>query len=403
MPGNSGTCVDFQPNFIVQSGFVQAIQSYTLPPDKLLLAEHYALARHVLYFSSLGISAIVLVALIWWRLAPRLRTRPLPLVIAILYLVTSFLDLPAGAGFHALSLHYKISIQRWPGWFLDWLKAETVGVSITVLVVWAFYALLRRSPRRWWMYAWLACIPLILFGAWVEPFVLEPLFNRFEPLAKQHPELVAPIEALLKKAGVSIPSDRLFEMRASAKTNALNAYVSGFGSSKRVVLYDTIIRKEPEPELMTTFGHELGHYVLGHIAKGIGSAALLLLVGFFVSYRLIEWCIQRWGPRLDIRSPADPGSLPVFALIALLLSFAGEPIGNAYSRMQEHQADVYSLQVTTGILKDPGQAAARAFQIEGETSLEPPDPSPFIVFWLYTHPPVAERLRFASEYKPPAV
>ncbi len=225
-------------------------------------------------------------------------------------------------------------------------------------------------------------------------------FISFEPLAAEHPELVEPIESILRRAGVAIPAYRLFEMRASEKTNALNAYVSGFGSSKRVVLYDTIIGKEPPPALMTTFGHELGHYALGHIPKSIGFAALLLLIGFYLTYVLIRAFIARWGTRWDLRAPYDPATLPVFALIVLILNFIGDPIANAYSRRQEHQADVYSLDVTSGIIPDNGQAAARAFQIEGETDLEPPDPSPFIVFWLYSHPPVADRLKFALTYKP---
>src|ERR1039457_579524 len=376
------------------------IETYTLPPDKLILAVNYAFARHVLYFASVAFAVIILLALIRLRIAPRLRARKLPLVIAVVYAIVTLFDLPTGAAFHAMSLHYGISIQGWTGWFADWLKAQAVSLAITVPVVWAFYILVRRSPRRWWLYAWAACIPLILFTAWIEPYAIEPLFNRFVPLSTGHPELVAPIEALLGRAGVSIPSGQLFEMRASAKTHALNAYVSGFGSSKRVVLYDTIIAKEPQPELMTTFGHELGHYAMGHIAKGIAYGAALSLLGFVLAYLLIRRFISKWGRRFDVLSPHDPGSLPVFALIVLVLSCLGEPIGNALSRMQEHQADAYSLDVTAGAVPDNLQAAARAFQIEGETALEPTNPSPFIVFWLYSHPPTRDRIEFAVHYKP---
>lgn len=374
------------------------IQSYTLPPDKLTFAVHYALARHVLYFAAVGFSALVLFLLIWWRVAPRLRGRPLPAVIAIIYAITTLLDLPAAICAHMMSLHYGISIETWPDWFSDWGKAEGVALVITVLAVWGFYVLLRRSPERWWIYAWLCSVPLVVFGAWIEPYALEPMFNQFVPLATTHPELVGPIETLLHKARVSIPSDHLFEMRASAKTHALNAYVSGFGSSKRVVLYDTIIQAEPEPSLMTTFGHELGHYVLGHIVKGIGYGAVLLLIAYWIAFQMIHAFISRWGERFDVRDPADPGSITVFALILLILSFLGDPIGNFYSRAQEHQADVYSLEITDGIIPDNGQAAARAFQIEGENALEPPDPNPFIVFWLYTHPPVGDRLKFSVDW-----
>jgi Zn-dependent protease with chaperone function len=381
---------------------VHTVQSYTLPPDKLVLAVNYAFARHVLYFSAIALSAIVLLALIRWRVAARLRNRPLPLVIAIVFAIISICDLPIDMAYHGLSLHYGISILGWPGWFVDWLKGQALGMLITVPVIWGFYFLLRRSPKRWWIYAWAACVPLILFGAWVEPYVVEPLFNHFEPLDRNHPELVGPIEKLLHKAGVSIPKDQLFEMRASAKTNSLNAYVSGFGSSKRVVLYDTIIRKEPEPELMTTFGHELGHYVLGHIVRGMIYAIALMFLGFYCTYLLITVFVSKWGRRFDVPSPADAASLPVFALILLLLNFFSEPLANAYSRLQEHQADAYSLYITTGVIPDPGQAAARAFQIEGETDLEPPDPNPFIVFWLYSHPPIRDRVRFSAGYKPGA-
>src|SRR5581483_1131777 len=203
MPGNSGTCGEFQPNFIVQSGFVKPVVSYTLPPDKLVLAVDYAFARHVLYFSSVAFSLIVILALIWFHVAPRLRGRRLPVVIAIIYAILTLFDLPSEMISHTLSRHYGISKLGWSGWFADWAKAQAISLVITVVVVWAFYALLRRKPRRWWLYAWAACVPLIVFSVWLEPVVIEPLFNSFDPLAKDHPELIQPIERVLQRAGVS--------------------------------------------------------------------------------------------------------------------------------------------------------------------------------------------------------
>jgi Zn-dependent protease with chaperone function len=246
------------------------------------------------------------------------------------------------------------------------------------------------------LYAWLVSLPVMLVSVYADPLILEPLFNQFDPLSATHPELLDPIEKLLHRAGVTIPADHLFEMKASAKTNSLNAYVSGFGPSRRVVLYDTIIRKEEGPPLLTTIGHELGHYVLEHIPKGLAFGAALLLAALLLLFYLMPWATRLCG----VSSVADWSSLPVLLLLVLLLSFLGEPIGNAYSRRQEHQADVFSLEVTHGVIPNPGQAAADAFQIEGETDLEEPDPNPLIVFWLYTHPPVAERLRFSLEYDP---
>ncbi len=378
---------------------MQAIQSYTLPPDTLIAAVNYAHARHVLYFSSIALSAAVLVAILYFGVAPRLRRYGGWAVAAGVYLITAVFELPIDVTYHSLSLKYGISIEGWSAWLLDWAKSQAVALPVAVVLLLGFYFVLRRSPARWWIYVWAACIPLTIFGAWIEPFVLEPMFNRFEPLATTHPELIPPIESILARAGVVIPKERLFEMEASAKTNALNAYVSGFGSSKRVVLYDTIIKKESGPALLTTFGHELGHYVLGHIPKSIAYGTVALIVGLFIAYRAIHVIVRAWGPKLGIPAVSDWASLPAFALLLLVLSFLSEPIVNAYSRNQEHEADVYSLQVTDGIVPNNGQAAALAFQIEGETDLDPPDPNRFIVFWLYTHPPTSDRLRFALEWR----
>ena len=166
-----------------------------------------------------------------------------------------------------------------------------------------------------------------------------------------------------------------------------------------MVLYDTIIRKEPLPELMTTFGHELGHYALHHIVWGLVCGAALSLAGIYAGYRLVGAVLRRAGARLGIRGAGDLAALPLFLLFALAVSFVADPLTNAVSRVIEHQADVYSLEVTEGAIPQPGEAAARAFQTEGETDLAIPDPNPAIVWWLYSHPPVRERLRFALAWQ----
>jgi Zn-dependent protease with chaperone function len=348
-----------------------AVHSYTLPPDKLVQAVQFAHARYVLYFGGLAISALVLLAMIRLKLVHRLRRFHPVVIVSVVVFLAALFDLPAEMYGHSLSLRYHISIESWPSWFWDWCKEQIVSIVIALAVLLPFYALLRRSPRRWWLYAWLVSLPVMLVSVYADPLILEPLFNQFDPLSATHPELLDPIEKLLHRAGVTIPADHLFEMKASAKTNSLNAYVSGFGPSRRVVLYDTIIRKEEGPPLLTTIGHELGHYVLEHIPKGLAFGAALLLAALLLLFYLMPWATRLCG----VSSVADWSSLPVLLLLVLLLSFLGEPIGNAYSRRQEHQADVFSLEVTHGVIPNPGQAAADAFQIEGETDLEEPDPS----------------------------
>jgi Zn-dependent protease with chaperone function len=128
--------------------------------------------------------------------------------------------------------------------------------------------------------------------------------------------------------------------------------------------------------------------------------AVLLFIGFFLADKAAAAIVRKWGPALAIASIASRESLPLLLLIALLLSFISEPIANAFSRRVEHQADVYSLELTHGVVPDASQAAARAFQIEGETDLDDPDPNRFIVWWLYSHPPTSDRLEFALTYDP---
>ncbi|MBV8818900.1 MAG: M48 family metallopeptidase [Acidobacteriaceae bacterium] len=377
-----------------------AVQSYTLPPDKLAQAIQYAHARNLLYFSSVFVSLAVLAGMIWLRFVPRIRHWASAWIVCAVTLLTSLFDLPGEIYAHAMSLQYGISIQSWQSWFWDWAKGELVGLVIAVIILVPFYALLRKSPARWWLIAWLVSIPIMLVSAYADPLLLDPLFNKFQPLAAKHADLIDPIERLLAKAGIHIARDHLFEMEASEKTNSLNAYFTGFGPSSRMVLYDTIIQKENGPPLLTTIGHELGHYALRHIEKGLAIGSLGLLITLWLLYRFVPQWIAKWGARFDIRSISDWSSLPLLLFIVSLLTFVSEPLINAYSRFQEHQADVYGLEVTHGIVASPGQAAAQAFQLEGETDLEVPHPNPLIVFWLYTHPPVDQRLTFSLQYDP---
>src|SRR5437667_449417 len=154
---------------------------------------------------------------------------------------------------------------------------------------------MRRSPRRWWLYFWFPAVLILLGLIVITPLVIDPLFNKFEPLSKEHPGLVAAIEKLTKHAGVPIPPDRVFLMAASKKTNAINAYVTGLGASKRVVIWDTTIQKTSNDECLFIVGHELGHYVLGHVRHGFLAGAAGLLLALYFLFRCLHWALHRWG------------------------------------------------------------------------------------------------------------
>src|SRR5450432_3652580 len=153
------------------------------------------------------------------------------------------------------------------------------------------YALIRRSPRRWWFHFWLACLPVIVFILFVQPLLVDPLFFHFEPLALTQPNLVDSIEKVVARGDLQIPQDRIFLMKASEKVSAINAYVTGIGSSKRVVVWDTTIAKMNLSQVLFVFGHEMGHYVLGHVPKQIAFLSGLLLGFLYAGYRTMIWAL----------------------------------------------------------------------------------------------------------------
>ena len=389
---------------------LSAAQAYSLPPDKLAKAIAYAAARNRLHFIAAAYGMALLLGFLALRIAPRFRDwaerasrrRFLQayIVAPLMVIAVDGLSLPIGLYAHHLSLEYEQSVQGWGSWLWDWSKGELIALVFTGLILWFLYGVIRRSPRRWWFYFWLASIPVVVFLNFVAPVLIEPLFFRFEPLEARQPALVAQIQKVVARGGLDIPAGRMYEMNASEKLNSLNAYVAGIGASKRVVVWDTTIRKMTPPEILFVFGHEMGHYVLGHMPLLIGATCVTMLAFLFLGYHTMRWAVSRWGARWHIRGIGDWASLPVLLLAVAVFGFLAEPLQNSFSRLLEHNADIYGLEVTHGLTADSSQAAAAAFQILGEVGLSDPHPSPFIKFWLYSHPPVTERVEFAAGYRP---
>ena len=258
-------------------------QHYQPPPAVAATAIAFARAEHRLYFADFVWGILVLILLIRWRVATRFRGWAeragrngfLQALIfsSCLILTIDVLSLPFGIYGHWLSHKYHMSIENWPSWLLDRLKEEAIGVAIAVVAVWIFYAIVRKSPKRWWLYSWLALLPVLVFLVFVTPVLIEPLFFEYKPLAQTQPALSAQVEQLARHGSLDIPADRIFEMTASAKLNSVNAYVTGVGASKRIVIWDTTIAKMSPPEILFTVGHEMGHYVLHHVWKGMAAAA----------------------------------------------------------------------------------------------------------------------------------
>ena len=384
--------------------------AYSLPTETYEKAIAYSRARYRLHFADVAWQVLLLGGILALRIAPRFRDlaeRTSPkrflqaLVFVPLLLVTiSLLQLPLDGYRHFLARAYDQSVQSFGSWLWDWAKSLLVTLVISVPVAAALYGILRRSPRRWWLTFWLGSLPLIVLIVFVAPVVIDPLFFRFEPLERRAPALVTEIEKVTARAGLEIPRDKMYWMEASAKRKSVNAYVTGIGASKRVVVWDTSLAKLTTPQTLFVFGHEMGHYVLAHVLKTILFLAALLLVLLFLAHVGTRRILREGKSPFGIRGLSDWASLPLLLLFLAVGSELSLPIVNAYSRANEHAADTYGLEVIHGVVPDPSRAAAEAFQVLGEINLSDPNPGPFIRFWLYSHPPIAERIAFARSYDP---
>jgi STE24 endopeptidase len=295
---------------------------------------------------------------------------------------------------------YRISVQPWLSWLSDWAINQFIVILAASVLGYILYTAIRKSPRRWWLYSWLLSLPLIFFFVFVSPVVIDPLFSHYEPLSTKAPQLIPQLQQISRRAGEEVPPERMFWMLASDKTIATNASVDGIGSSKRIVIWDTSLSQESTDEILADFGHEMGHYVLQHMWKGLFFLSFLILVLLYAAYRSIGWLLAPHANRWGIREIDDWASMPALLLVFCIFGFAATVARNTFIRIQENHADIYSLEVSHGILANPGQTLAHNFQKFGETVLMDPDPNFIQVFLFYQHPPVPDRIRLFVTYDP---
>jgi STE24 endopeptidase len=386
------------------------VTSYTLPPDLYKKARDRSRIEFRLALIGFVYGLIVLWIILHWRIssayrdwAERLSSRRFlqAAVFAPFILLTiAILTLPLDIYGEVIEKRFGLSVQGWGSWSWDWIKTEIISLILGTILIWLLYAIIRRNPRRWWFYFWLVALPIGLLLVFITPWIIDPLFHKFEPLRQKDPELTAALEQMVQRAGEDIPPERMYWMGAGEKTTELNAYVTGFGASKRIVVWDNTIAKMNTPQIVFVAGHETGHYVLQHIPKGITFFALLFLFLFYLGYRCVGWVLARWGAGWGVRGLDDWASLPALMLLLSVFTFVVNPITSAVSRHFEHQADQYGLEVTHGLTADSGQVAAQSFQILGEVDLADPKPNPAEVFLFYSHPPIPDRIRFALTYDP---
>ena len=386
------------------------VTAYTLPPDLYRKARDLGRFHARFAWIDFFYGIFVLWVILFWKFGPQFRdwaetvsrNRFIQAAIfaPLLILTMAILGLPSNVYENSVERKYGLSIQSWGSWFWDWTKGQFLGILLGIILVSILYAVIRWSPRFWWFYFWLAWVPISVMLVFIQPVIVDPMFHKFEALQQKDPALTASLEKMVERAGVNIPPERMFWMGAGEKTTELNAYVTGIGASKRIVVWDNTIAKMNTPQIVMVVGHEMGHYVLNHVWKGLIFGDLFVLVLLYLGFRSISWLLRRLSGPWGIRGVDDWASLPALLLLISIYSFIASPVQSAVSRHFEHQADQYGLEVTHGLTPDSSQIAAQAFQVLGEVDLSDPAPSPVTVFMFYSHPTIPERIRFSLTYDP---
>ncbi|WP_313893813.1 M48 family metallopeptidase [Psychrobacillus sp.] len=360
---------------------------------ELYLSEEYSKIRNFLFFVATPFEWLVYLFILitglsqaferWMPLRKKWSILQNAVYLFLLSLFIFFLLFPLDYYRYSLSKKYGISNQAFNSWMRDNVIEFWVSFGTTVVIVTVLYWLINKSPKKWWLNAWLLMIPFSIFLMFIQPVVIDPLYNDFYPLTNK--ELETEILTLAEQA--NIPTEHVYEVNMAEKTNALNAYVTGIGSNARIVLWDTTLNRLSENEILFIMAHEMGHYVEKHIYFGIAGYILTTLVGLWLTAKLMPWVITRYGRVLKIKRLNAIHSLPLFLLITSFLLFVSSPLSNYISRYQETRADQYAIELVAD-----RDAAVSTFQELTKAGLSEVNP-PLLVKWFrYSHPPMLERI-----------
>jgi len=373
---------------------------YPLSAERRQKLSEYArfnnLWRFADFFIGIGILAVILFTGLSARLRDHARRARRPWLVIWLYLVM-FLALQ-----YLLSLPFNIyrnflvesefgfMNQGFAAWLGEDLLGLLIGMIIGIVPAGFLYWLINRS-RFWWAWFSVGAIPFLVLMMVVAPVLISPLFNDFRPL--DDPVIEQRILALADKAGVE--GADVFQVDASKQSSKVNAYVTGLFGSKRIVLYDNLIRHFEPEEVEFVMGHEIGHYVMHHVWISLLVIVGFLAVSLWLMNRLIHPVIARFHKRFGFDRLGDVASLPLVLIFLSVIGFLFNPVTNGLSRHFEHQADIYGMEITDV----SGESAAIAFDKLSAYNLADPDPDPLLEFWFYNHPSLASRMEFVRNYR----
>jgi STE24 endopeptidase len=304
-------------------------------------------------------------------------------------LITAVLGFPLGVyeGFFR-EQKYGLMNQTFGGWFRDQLIALALSIVLGGLLVAALVAIVRRLPRTWHIWGTGVAIVFLIIGAAIAPVFIAPLFNTYKPLAN-----TAIKQQILSLAHANgIPATDVYEVDASKQSNRVSANVSGLFGTERITLNDNLLKRVSPEGILSTMGHEMGHYVLHHINNSVVFFTLITIIFFSLLRWSLGYSLRRWGARWQIQDISDVAVLPLAILILSIFGFVFTPLANTFTRTQEFEADMYGIN------------AARQPDGEAEVDLllgeyRKLDPGPVEEFIFFDHPAGRTRIYAAMRWK----
>ena len=281
---------------------------------------------------------------------------------------------------------YGFNTMTWRLWVTDMVKSLLISTILMGLLISIGLLLIHKSPDLWWLWVWSFFLFFGIFMMYISPYVIEPLFHKFTPIEDE--ELESGIRALMEKAGIKV--SRVFRMDASKRTKHTNAYFTGIGKVKRIVLYDTLIEKMNRAEVISVLAHETGHWKKRHILKHIAATEVIALITIYISYKLIQgnFLIGLF----NISESSFYAKLVVLGFIGSVVSFPFGPVFHYFSRRHEKEADRYSYELT-----GDADSMISALVKLSKDNLSNLHPHPLYALFHYSHPPVLKRIRSIRE------
>jgi len=283
---------------------------------------------------------------------------------------------------------YGLATQTFGPWMGDQMKGLGVNLVLGGLLAMLLFGVVRRLQRTWWIWGAVVTTLFLIFVSLIAPVFIFPIFNKVTRL--DDPKVVDPILSMARANG--IPATNVYEIDASRQTTRMSANVSGFANTMRITLNDNLLRRASPEEIQAVMGHEMGHYVLNHIYKGIMFSLIVTVLAFACLRWALDWALQRWGEKWQIRGVGDTAVLPLVVLLVSIFSFVITPVTNTFTRTQEYEADMYGLNTS----RQPDGAAQGAIHL-GEYRKMSPGP---IEEWIFfDHPSGRNRIYAAMRWK----